>query len=666
MKKLNFVLAMLLAFTLLASGVVAQENMSAYPSQFGTLEDYLSASGNSIESFSEAPMLAERVAAGELPSVDERLPADPVVVVPLESVGVYGGELVGPSTAATCCGWDTIEMRIQKLFTFDTDLSTIIPNVAKGYEVNEDSTVFTIYLREGHRWSDGEPFTAEDFRFFFEDVISNPELTPSPGGPWAVDGELGEFEIINDTTVQYTFPAPNPGFILGMAIEVNNRGYRPAHYFQQFHADYNDAVDDLASELGFDDWIQMWQSKDQPYSWTWNLGSESDPFAPTLNTYVFVSEDSFGNKTYERNPYFFKVDTEGNQLPYIDTLRRVLVEDLEVQDLRAIAGEYTHHGWGRLSSVPTYRENEAAGDYRTALISYERGNEYALAFNYTVDDPVKREIFWDVRFRQAMSVAINRQEINDLVYFGLATPSQAVPTPNSLFYEDWMIDYFAQYDPELANQLLDEMGLDQRDADGFRLRPDGETLFINLQVSVPEDAWASIVELVASYWNDVGVQTNLRFIDNGLYQELRDGNQVDVGAWAMDTVDVTDYSESYGRWVADWGPLSAGVPWNQWLANDGEEGEEPPQEIIDLWEMSQELGDTPFGSDEFLTLGAEFHTMAIEPLYMIGTIQRPPQPLLFRTSLRNAPPNDTTGAWSWSYRQWVQFLPEQWYFEPSN
>lgn len=663
MRQKPLLLIWLAILALFSVTVSAQDSEAIYPSQYSTLEDYVAATGDVIDTFGEAPMLAERVEAGELPSVEERLPVQPAVVVPLESVGVYGGELVGPSLNATCCGWDIIQMRLQKLFTIDTDLTTIIPNIAQAYDVNEDSTVYTIYLREGHRWSDGTPFTAEDFRFFYEDVLLNEDLTPVPAGSWVVDGEPALFEVIDETTVRYTFAQPNPSFIVALATEVYDRGYRPAHYFQQYHLDYNENANDLASEQGFDDWVQMFQSKMQPYNFTWDLGSESDAYAPTLNAYVFVGEDSFGNKSYERNPYFFKVDIEGNQLPYVDTLHRVLVEDLEVQDLRAIAGEYTHHGWARLSSFPTYRENEESGGYRTALIGYERGNEYAFAFNYTVEDPVLREIFWDIRFRQAMSVAINRQEINDLVYFGLATPSQAVPTPNSAFYEDWMTDYYAQYDPDLANQLLDEMGLDQRDADGFRLRPDGETLFINMQV---ENAWPEIVELVTSYWNEVGVKTNLRFIDAGLYTELRDGNQVDVGGWALDSVDITDFAEGYTRWVADWGPLSVGVPWQQWLENDGTMGEEPPQEIIELYELSRDILAVPYGSEEYFELGQEFYTSAVEPLYMIGTIQSPPQPLLFDVNLRNTPPNDTQGAWSWSYRQWVQFLPEQWYFEPES
>ena len=542
-----------LASVLLLSTVVVAQDALVYPFQYGSLDEYTALTGNSIDSYGEAPQLADMVAAGELPAVAERLPSQPVVVQPLESVGQYGGELVGPSAVATCCGWDVLEMRLQKLFTIDTDLQSIIPNIALGYEANEDSTVYTISLREGHRWSDGEPFTSEDFRFWFEDILGNTELTPSPGGVWAPGGELAQFEVLDETTIRYTFGRSHPGFIVTLASEVGHRGFRPAHYFKPMHVDYNENADELAAGNGFADWKEMIRARLNPYNFTWNLGSETDPSAPTLNTFRFVSEDNLGNKFYERNPYFFKVDVAGNQLPYTDTLRRVLVENLEVQDLKGIAGEYSHYGWGQLASYPTYRENEEAGGYRTALVTYSRGNEYVFMFNFTHEDEGLREIYADVRFRQAMSVAINRAEINDLVYFGLATPSQAAPTPDSAFYEDWMTDYYAQYDPDLANQLLDEMGLDQRDAEGFRLRPNGDPLFINLQVSVPEEAWSRIAELTADYWNAVGVKTNFKLIDSGLYTELRNGNQVDVAAWGHDIVDIGEVATGLTNLRPRWG-----------------------------------------------------------------------------------------------------------------
>lgn len=654
------------SLTLALLSVLSLGLAQIYPSQHATLSAYAASGGNAITDFGEAPMLAELVEAGDLPAVSERLPLEPVVVVPLSEVGVYGGELAGPSTVPACCGWDAIEARLQKLFTIDTDLKTIIPNIAESVDISDDQTAYTISIREGHKWSDGEVFTSEDFRFFYEDVLQNTDLTATPPGPWAKNGELAQFEVLDETTVRYTFAEPNPSFIIAIAEEVGNRGYRPAHYFKQFHIAYNEDADALAAEQGFADWKELFNSKMSPYNYTWNLGSEVDSLSPTLNSFVFVREDSFGNKYYERNPYFFKVDTAGNQLPYTDTLRRILVEDLQVQDLKAIAGEYSHFGWGQLLSVPTYRDNEAAGGYRTALSRYDRGNEYVFVFNFTHEDPVLREIFWDIRFRQAMSLAIDRDEINQLVYFGLATPSQTAPTPTSSFYEEWMTDYFADYNIEEANRLLDEMGLDQRDSDGFRLRPDGETLFINMQVSVPEEAWQKIGELVTDYWNTVGVKTAYKLIENGLYGELRDSNSVDVSAWGLDLTDIGEIGSGLGRLRPTWDPTSIGLAWKDWLTTEGAEGEEPPAEITELWELGETYLSAAYASDEQVAIGKEFYTKAFEPLYMIGTIQMPPQPLLFKTNLCNTPANDTEGLWSWTYRQWIMFMPEQWYFNPNG
>lgn len=666
MKRITLISLLLFTLVLLSGAALAQdmsEGDLVYPFQYGDLDAYTAATGNSIDMWGEAPMLAERVAAGDLPPVEERLPAQPVVVQPLEQIGEYGGELKGPSALPNCCGWDVLEMRLQKLLTIDTDLSTIIPNVAQAYEVSDDLTTFTFHLREGHKWSDGTPFTTEDFRFYFEDVLGNTDLTPAPGGPWVLDGELPQMDIIDDTTITFTYPEARNGLIIQLGSEVGHRGYRPSHYFQQYHLDYNADANALADELGFEDWVQMFNAKMNTYNFTWNLGSETDPYSPTLNTFVFVSEDAFGNKLYERNPYFFKVDTAGNQLPYTDTLRRLLVEDVQVQDLKGIAGEYTHFGWGTLASYPTYRENEEAGGYRTALAEYSRGNEYALGFNFTTENLPLREIFWDARFRQAMSVAINRDEINELVYFGLANPSQNSLVPSSNFYEPWMSTNYAQYDPDLANQLLDEMGLDQRDADGFRLRPDGETLFINFQVYVPEDAWRQIGELISSYWNEVGVKTQYKLIGDSLFRELRNSNQLDVSAWAADVLDIGEVASSLGNTRVSWGNRASGIPWRDWLLSEGENGEEPPEVIKELWELGEQFLEAPYGSEEWVEAGKAFYNASFGGLYIIGTIQRPPQPLLFKTNLKNTPPNDTTGQWAWSYRQWVMFMPEQWYFE---
>ena len=659
-RRLSLIMLVLFVVSGLAFGQTINEK--TYPQQFASPADYEIQSGTAIVSYQESPMLAARVENGELPPVEERLPARPVVVEPLDAIGSYGGELSGPSTSPTCCGWDVSEMVMQKLFTIDTDLQTVIPNIAYGYAVSEDQKQLTIFLREGHKWSDGHPFTAEDFRFWFEDILWDENVTAGIPGEWRPGGQKPLLEVIDETTVRYTFAIPHPSMIVRMASNPRHRGFRAAHYFKQFHIDYNADADALAAEAGFEGWSQLLNARLRPNTNTGTTATDIIPGIPTLNTFMYVSEDSFGNKRFERNPYFFKVDIAGNQLPYADSLRRVLVEDLQVQDLRAIAGEYSHFGWGKLLSVPTYRENEDAGGYRTALVTYNRGNEYSMMFNLTHPDPVMRDIFNDVRFRQAMSLSINRSEINELVYFGLATPSQSAPTPDSNFYEAWMTDYFAEYDADRANALLDEMGLNERDGDGFRLRPDGDTLFINMQVAVPEEAWGKIAELVASYWNAVGVKSQLKLIERGLYTELRGTGTHDIAGWGLDIVDIGEFSGAIANIRPNWGARAGSKEWFDWLNNGGERGVEPPDDIKELWDISQLWLQQPYGSDSYLEIGKQFHDMTFRGLYQIGTVQRPPQPLLFKKTLKNTPANDTDGLWSFSYRQWVMFMPEQWYF----
>ena len=634
------------------AGAVQTGNEGPYPVQYVNAE----AAGVTIDSYSGNPLFSD------LPPVADRLPTEPAVVWNLDTIGSYGGELAGPTTNPSCCGWDVLEMRLQRLLMIDTDLSTPIPNIAKGWEVSDDNTTFTFHLREGHKFSDGQPFTCRDFEFYHNDVLANTELTAAPAGTWTAGGELVDFKCVDETTVQYKFAEAKPTFLLALASEVGNRGFRPAHYFEQMHIDYNADANKKAEDAGYENWVQMFNAHMSPYNFTWNLGSEIDPGAPTLNTHVFDSEDDFGNKLYTANPYFFKVDTAGNQLPYTDSLRRILVEDLEVQDLKAIAGEYTHFGWGKLTSYPTYRANEEAGGYRTALATYNRGNEYSFIFNLTHPDPYLKELFNDIRWRQAMSMAINRDEINELVYFGLATASQAAPTPDSMFFEDWMADYYANYDVDAANALLDELGLDQRDADGYRLRSTGEPLFINYQASVPEEAWLKIAELVTSYWQAVGVNVQFKLIEIGLYSELRNQGEHDVASWGLDIVDIGEYSNGANNLRPNWGARAGAVQWQKWFNTDGAEGEEPPEDVKKMNEAFDNWGKSAFGSDDYKKYGKEAYDLSFKGLYQIGTIQLPPQALLFASDLMNTPPNNTTGKWSWSYRQWQMFMPETWYF----
>lgn len=653
-----------LTLMLLIAGLcLIGESFSLAQETYPTLAEYEKITGKKIEKFNEAPMLKVRVTAGELPSVEERLPDEPMVVDPLEEIGKYGGELIGPTVDPMAGGWDVLEMRIQTLFRLAPDYNTIIPNIAKDWDLSEDYKTLTVYLRKGMKWSDGHPFTADDFLFWYEDILLNDELTPVKPKAWYPGGEPVKMERIDDYTIRFKFAVPYPVIIELMAIERGYRAYRCKHYLKKYHINYNPKANELAKKEGLDYWWQAFNSRGNPWgSFTWSYPRERDPNLPYLDPFVLKGEDSYGNRYFERNPYYFKVDTDGNQLPYIDKLTRLVVENLAAQDMKAIAGEFSHYGWGKLLSYTIYKENEEKGNYHTVLMEYARGNEYRINFNYTHKDPVLRKIFNDIEFRKAMSLAINRQEINELVYFGKATPRQATAHPSSSFYESWMGDYYAEYDPERANKLLDEMDLEWDKNHQYRLRPDGKTLTIKFHVSVPEEAWIKIAELVASYWEDVGVKVDLKGIEQGLYVTRSEANEVDVAAWALDcTTDVSMHgTPEFVRGLSGSANTWAARRWYLWWSTDGESGEEPPEEMKKVVKLTEEWQQVPIGTEEYRKIGKEILTLSVKNLWQIGTIGMPPQPILIKNNLKNTPKE---GLWDWGFRQWVQFMPDQWFFE---
>jgi peptide/nickel transport system substrate-binding protein len=502
--------------------------------------------------------------------------------------------------------------------------------------------------------------TTEDVSFFYDHILANEVVTAAPLSGWKAGGELVKLEVIDDYTFKWVFAVPNPSFTLTLASERLYTGLRPKHYLAQFHGDLNPDADKLAEEAGQSTWAQLFALKIQPYDRTPWADADLDADQPTLETYVYKSTDAAGNKKFERNPYFFKVDVAGNQLPYTDGLNRILVQNLEVQDLKGISGEYTHYGWGTLSNFTTYKENEAAGDYSTRLLTYLRGNETGLAFNVNHPNPVKREVYGDLRFRKAMSLAINRQEINDLVYFGKATPRQASPTPIESYYSEELSNYYADFDVEEAGRLLDEMGLDKRDADGFRIGPDGETFIINMEQGAPEPAWVKTLELVTQHWNAIGVRTELKMIQVPLFQEKRAAGQLDVPAWAYDGGETSIWAGSITQFVMP--PYGYGATqWDNWLTSDGANGEEPPQSVKDHVATYDAFRKVTPDSQEYRELGSELMRYAVENLYVIGTVGLPPQPLLIDNRLQNGPREGEY--WSWSYRQWVKFHPEQFWLQ---
>jgi len=634
------ILLLITVLGLLSLPLVAQEAGFSPADNLRTwsLGEYEADTGNMIESFNEAPMLAELVEAGELPPVEERLPNrdDIMVVQPRESIGTYGGEITFNATNPTSFGNTGFTAWDQHLTGFSTNWEVIFPEIAKNVELSDDFKVATITLRQGMKWSDGTPVTADDVMFWYNDIMLHPEL-PNMPSQLSPGGEPIVVEKVDDYTVTFTASVPNPSLPIVIGRSTWGFTLAPQHYLEQWHIDYNEDAQALAESEGYDTWAAAFE-----FHMNGQVGQDDfDPNLPVIKPWVLEEVDDFGNKFYVRNPYYWKVDTEGNQLPYIDRQVRLLLAEPEVVILNVQAGEIDYGFYNlEVSDLPVLKAGEVDGDYTTILWPADQGAMAKYQFNITVNDPVLNEIFNDLRFRQAMSLAVNRDEINEVLFFGQAVPRQWGVSSSSVFYEDWMGSYYAEYDPDQANALLDEMGLEMGD-DGVRLRPDGEPLSIVLWDAINR---ISISELMAEYWEAVGVNVEINPSTREAFQQALLANEVHVSVWFADVVSEKDlYQRPF--WLRppygiDSTPVGGGLAWRQWWLSNGEEGEEPPEyqreqmEMVDQWQL------TEIGSEEYLEMGKELVGRTVENLFHIGTVGEAPEVFIRSNRLKNFTPVD--------------------------
>jgi peptide/nickel transport system substrate-binding protein len=526
--------------------------------------------------FAESPLLAEQVQAGTLPPVEERLPEDamlvgPGVLCPAENVdwqpGRFGGTLRMATARTDLCAelWDASAepplMAAGKLRV--GSVAEVTPNVLSAYEISEDLLTITFHMRKGLKWSDGTPCTTADVLFWYEDVLKNEEITPTPGKIYKsgnrVDGTLMDLEVVDDYTFRVLFDEPGLALVANWSTysQVWSAFMRPAHYMKQFHKKYADAdeLNALLAEANIpaEEWWRYYLQRDEGTQ-TWTLLRCADPAYPTLAPWILETESS-GLKTYVRNPYYWKVDTEGQQLPYIDRIRVEILSNSEAVTMKILAGEVD---WAReyasMVNLPLYKENEERSGFRTMTLPTFTA-PLQMRFNYTNPDPVWRETVRDVRFRKALNMAINHMQIVDIVYNGFAAEPDIIGLP---------------YDPDGANALLDEMGMDQRDGEGFRLGIDGQPFTFPLEVRqgyTPEQD--ALCELLVEYWQDVGIRTDFRNIENTLYEARHNANELYVNmSWAH--TGFWRNSPTYNDYVPDASRL-----WGLWVASGGTEGEEP-------------------------------------------------------------------------------------------
>ena len=485
--------------------------------------------------WAEVPMLQPMVDAGTLPPMAERLPENPMVITPIESVGTYGGDL----NLALKRGDGTHLLRLvgyEGLFSWDLGWKEMLPNLASGFEVNADATEYTITLRKGVKWSDGSPFTTADVAFAYNDLLKNPDWLG--GRPdYIANPDDTTIEVVDDWTFKVKLAKPNGLYIFqltnvdGTQIAIFNKAY-----CSQFHPTYNSNADADAKAAGLADWRALFEQKcpEMGGAQRW-----MDPARPTLEAWVVESppDATAEFSIFTRNPYYFKVDTEGNQLPYLDRINFAVLNEGSEMVLRAMNGEidFQDRNINALSQKPIYLENAEKGGFHLVDEIPASMNTMVLMFNQEANDTALRDIFRNRDFRVAMSHAIDRQEIIDAVYVGVGQPYQAAPRPESKYYDEEYATQYLEYDPDTANAMLDAIGLDKRDGEGFRLRPDGKRLSINVETfDTARPDWVDQLEIIKQQWVKVGVDLQVKVIDRNLVDEHREANLHEMQIWGGD------------------------------------------------------------------------------------------------------------------------------------
>ncbi len=578
----------------------------------------------------ETPTLQSRVDSGELPPVAERLPATPRVVEQGD-IGRHGGDLRLLMARAR----DTRMMTVygySRLVAFDLDLN-IVPDILEDFEVDE-GRIFTFKLRKGHKWSDGHPLTSEDFRYYWENVALNDLLAPfGPPPVFRVDGELPQFEVIDERTVRYTWSKPNPTFLTRLAAPRPPFIYRPAHFLKQFHGEFADPVEleAVLKKRRLRSWAPLHNAMD-------NMYQNDNPELPTLDPWVNTVRPPAQQFVFVRNPYFHRVDTEGQQLPYID---RVLmnIADGKLIPAKAGAGETDLQSRNLFMSNYTFlRQSEEREGFKTLLWLSGIGAQIALYPNLNHEDPAWRELFRDVRFRRALSHGIDRDEINDVIYFGLAVPANNTLIPQSPLFQEEYQARWTEFDPDRANELLDELGLTERDADGIRLLPDGRPMEIVIETAGESTEQVDVLQLVHDTWlNELGIKIFTRPSQTEVFR-----NRIFAGQTQMAVAAGADNGiATAGMSPADFVPIQQihfqWPKWGQYFETNGAAGEPPDMppavELLDLynrWSAAETNEERASHWDRILDVYTD-------QVFSIGIVCCTRQPVVVSEKLQNVP-----------------------------
>jgi len=587
---------------------------------------------NASDGLIETPSLTAQVQSGELPPVEKRLPRELQLVQlrPDQTAGMHGGQLrllMGKQKDIR----QIVIYGYARLVGYTPELE-FKADILESYEVVENR-VFTLHLREGHKWSDGHPFTSEDFRYYWEDMANDKEL--SKGGPdkqFIIDGELPKVEYLDKYTVRYSWSGPNPYFLTALAGARPLYIYKPAHYLRQFHARYQteEVLQQMMKDAGKNNWMGVHVNKDRPYKAT-------NPDLPTLQPWVNSTYPPSDRFIFKRNPYYHRVDQNGRQLPYIDSIAINIVSSKLVP---AKTGAYESDLQARYLRMDNYtflKTGSKRSDFDVRLWQTAKGAHIALYPNLNTNDPAYRELMRDVRFRRALSLAIHRFEINQVIYFRLVQESNnTVLAEGTLYKPEYQYDGI-EFDLEHANQILDELGLSQRDDRGVRLLPDGRPLEILIQTAGESTEQTDILELIHDSWLDAGIKLYSIPSTREVFRNRIFSGDAIMSIWSglengMPT------SETSPRNLAPTSKYQYQWPqWGAYYESRGKSGEAPElpaaRELVvlnDQWAHARTR-------EERVAIWHQMLDINREQMFTIGIVNHVPHPVVVSNHLLNVP-----------------------------
>lgn len=594
----------------------------------------------------EAPLLADQVAAGKLPPLADRLPKVPLVVESPEGPGTYGGTwTIGSlSIRGTYKNQRTIS---EGLMMWDRTGSNAVPSVAKSVDISPDFSTYTFHLREGMKWSDGAAYTSEDILFYFNDLVFNPEFIKSPYGWVTPGGKIPSVTAPDAVTVVFKFSGPYGLFLQNMAYQGIAQSNYPKHYFVKFHPSYTDKalVESTIKTLGFVTWPEAVNS----------LANSVTVGLPRLSAWVNTTDKITTTALYIRNPYYFKVDTAGRQLPYMDEMKHFIYQDKEVMLLAALNGDFTYEAQV-LSPVDfvILSENQDRGGYK--VYRYPRTTPMAAYFNQDCPDPVMGPLVRDVRFRRALSIGVDRQDINDSAFLGLGVITQALPAQSDPYSMPELLLKDTEYDPDAANALLDEIGLVKRDADNFRMTSAGQRVKFTLPVLGGEGVGDRAYKILGEYWNELGLDVTVKFVDGDTFNELNQSGKMAAVGYLSDTL----------QWQVDPYAYVPNLKYNftststgAYYESGGKEGVAPTplmKELVDTYDAMVKTGDPA----EQVKLGRHIVQMHSDNLWVIGFVNGF-QPVIANAKFHNIAHDTGSETWQIYFPRYMQ--PEQWWLE---